>query len=210
MRVWAAAPDDIPDDELAIARDWLDAGERAQAARFVRPGLTRAYEVAHAVLRLVVGSAADRHPGALLWWRDPCPGCGEPHGRPRAVGVEMEFSLSHTDGMVVVATADRPVGVDVEVVRDPTDDLVDALHPREIAEIRAAPAAERALRFTRAWTRTEAYLKGLGIGLARPPSLDHLGTDPEPVRHIGEWEVHDVAVSDGFVGAVAQRRPGRE
>lgn len=210
--VWRVATDHVDDATLDAARAWLDDAERAHASSLVRAELRRAYEIAHGAARRVVGAALGLAPGEIVWGRHACPGCGEPHGRPRAEGADLEFSLSHTPGQVLVAVADLPVGVDVE--QHPADPVAIAgvLHPRESAEIAAAAAGtldggRATVRFTRAWSRTEAYLKGIGIGLGRDPHLDYLGTDAAPARSVGGWSVHDVVVPDGYGAAVALAGP---
>ncbi|MFD1247843.1 4'-phosphopantetheinyl transferase family protein [Nocardioides ginsengisoli] len=206
--VWALPTDAIDGDELDAVRAWLDEGEREQASSYVRAELRHAYEIAHAAARLVVGTVMDARPEDVVWGRHACPGCGEPHGRPRAEGASIEFSLSHTPGMVLVAVAERPVGVDVERLPDDPVALAKLLHPRETEEIEAAArgtldGGRASVRFTRAWARTEAYLKGIGIGLGRDPHLDYLGTDEAPARTLGAWEVRDIAVPDQYGAALA-------
>lgn len=46
--------------------------------------------------------------------REPCPGCGAPHGRPAVSAALLHFSLSRVGDAVLVAFADAPIGVDVE------------------------------------------------------------------------------------------------
>ncbi len=68
-----------------------------------------------------------------------CPHCGSAdHGRPRLTGAHL--SLAYADGLVAIAMADVPVGVDVE-----SDGHL-------------------------AWTRAEAVLKLTGEGVRRDPS----------------------------------------
>ncbi|GAA1510537.1 4'-phosphopantetheinyl transferase family protein [Nocardioides humi] len=206
--VWRVPTETIGDQELEVARDWLDEGERQQASSYVRAELRRAYEIAHAAARLVVGAASDTPPEKVVWGRHPCPGCGEPHGRPRAEGAGVEFSLSHTPGQVLVAVADAAVGVDVERHPDDPVALAKLLHPQEWEEIDAAArgtldGGRATVRFTRAWSRTEAYLKGIGIGLGRDPHLDYLGTDDASGRRLGSWTVRDVVVPEGYGAALA-------
>ena len=46
-----------------------------------------------------------------------CGYCGGPHGRPRFPGATLDYSVSHTDGWLVIAVVGRGlVGVDVERV----------------------------------------------------------------------------------------------
>lgn len=210
LGVWLVDTARIGEHELEIGRSWLDEAEQQQASAYVRAELRRAYEIAHAAARLVVGAATCTPPEKVVWGRHACPGCGEPHGRPRAEGAGIEFSLSHTPGQVLVAIADVPVGVDVERHPDDPSGLAGLLHPRETAEIEAAAhgtldGGRASVRFTRAWSRTEAYLKGIGIGLGRDPHLDYLGTDDAPGRVLGEWTLRDVVVPEGYGAALALR-----
>lgn len=208
LGVWRMAIERFDDDELDLGARWLDDAERQQASSYVRAELRRAYVLAHAAARRVVGLATDTPPEKVVWGRHACPGCGEPHGRPRAEGAAVEFSLSHTPGQVLIAVADVPVGVDVERHPDDPVALAGVLHPRETEEIQAAAhgtldGGRATVRFTRAWSRTEAYLKGIGIGLGRDPHLDYLGTDDAPGRTLGGWVVRDVLVPEGYGAAVA-------
>lgn len=208
LGVWRIETAHFGDHELELGAGWLDDAEREQASSYVRAELRRAYVLAHAAARLVVGTTTDTPPEKVVWGRHPCPGCGEPHGRPRAEGTPVEFSLSHTPGQVLVAVADVPVGVDVERHPDDPVALAGLLHPRETDEINAAAhgtldGGRATVRFTRAWSRTEAYLKGIGIGLGRDPHLDYLGTDDAAGRTIGRWAVRDVVVPEGYGAAVA-------
>lgn len=99
------------------AREWegmLDDGERARLQGLRRAGDRDQYRVAHVVLRQLLGDRLGRDPARVRFFREPCPGCGGPHGRPAVVGVPLHFSLSHAGDAVLLAFADDPVGVDVE------------------------------------------------------------------------------------------------
>ncbi|TYL46311.1 4'-phosphopantetheinyl transferase superfamily protein [Nocardioides sp. BGMRC 2183] len=206
VRIWSLDTTTVGTTELDEARPWFDPEEQEQASSYVRAELRQAYEVAHAAARRVIGAVTDQDPAAITWGRHDCPGCGEPHGRPRVEGADVEFSLAHTPGLVLVAVSEHQVGVDVERYPDPADlpGLLGILHADEVAEVEQAEEPEDAVRrFTRAWTRTEAYLKGVGIGLGRDPQTDYLGTAAIPEREIEGWLVRDVRVPDGFGAAVA-------
>lgn len=190
-----------PDDDRV-----LDEQERARADRFVRPSDRHRYRVAHVALRRLLGDCLGVEPAAVRLVREPCPGCGGPHGRPAVHGAPLHFSLSHAADLVLVAVADTPVGADVEEV--PTAEalpgLVGALHPLERAGLDAVPEAERPLAFARCWTRKEACLKGTGIGLADDPAKLQVGTGPQPLAPAG-WLLADVTVDDGYAAACAVR-----
>ncbi|MEZ5127709.1 MAG: 4'-phosphopantetheinyl transferase superfamily protein [Micropruina glycogenica] len=205
----ADRPSLVHNDTLARGVGWLDADEGARAARFVRDDDRRLFQVAH------LACPRDRRGGArpATGRGRLAPGtvprlAGSPHGRPVVVGGGVEFSVSHTRGLVAIALAAQPVGVDVE--GDPTDawpDLVGWLHPNEQREV--AAATDPVVAFGRAWTRHEAHLKALGIGLGREPSLDHLGAGQQPVGSPAGFALRDLPTPAGFHGAVVTRRdPG--
>ncbi|MDT0436592.1 MULTISPECIES: 4'-phosphopantetheinyl transferase superfamily protein [Streptomyces] len=198
-------------DERALerARELLDAEERARAAAFRHDRDRDAYVVAHAALRGVLSVLLGVRAQALPLARDPCAGCGGPHGRPTLRTPGVHFSLSHSGGLVMVALAPAPVGVDVEGLATVRTVLgaQSALHRAEAQELARLPEPERPAAFTRAWVRKEAYLKGLGTGLVRDPSLDYVGTGAAPRAPSPEWTLRDVLVPTGYAAAVALRAP---
>ncbi|MFJ7204377.1 4'-phosphopantetheinyl transferase family protein [Streptomyces sp. NPDC098789] len=186
----------------------LDAQELARAAEFVRAADRDAYVCAHVALRRLLGAYLGIAPRAVTVDRAPCAHCQEPHGRPVLPGGALHFSLSHCHGLSLLAFASVPVGVDVEEVPSARTiaETADVLHPREAAELAVLPAAERPLAFTRVWTRKEAYLKGLGVGLSEDPAADYVGSGPVPAR-LADWALTDVLVPEGHCAAVALRNP---
>jgi 4'-phosphopantetheinyl transferase len=189
----------------ALAPRVLTPAELARAARLRQPGDREAYLAAHVALRQLLGRYLGLPPRELAIDREPCPGCGGPHGRPRVPGSPVQFSLSRTEGLAVLAFAPGPVGVDVEPVpRSPARvaRVASRLHDREQAELLALPAGRRPAAFARVWVRKEAYLKALGTGLGRSPARDYLGTRPEPAAPPG-WRVADVTVPAGYRAAVS-------
>ncbi|MFF9850584.1 4'-phosphopantetheinyl transferase family protein [Streptomyces litmocidini] len=193
-----------------LAAGTLDDEERERAAAFRHQADRDAYVVAHVGLRMLLGLYLDVSPDRVRMTRRPCPtpNCGKPHGRPVVRGDEIHFSLSHTRGLVFLALADSPVGVDVEKVPDAevTAKLGPLLHPRETAELDALRPAERPLAFGRAWVRKEAYFKALGTGLSRGTAADYLGTGPTPPPPPPGWSLTDVVAPDGYTAAVVHQR----
>ncbi|MFD3777515.1 4'-phosphopantetheinyl transferase family protein [Streptomyces sp. NPDC058612] len=193
----------------------LDAQELARAAEFVRAADRDSYVCAHVALRRLLGAYLGLAPREVTVERAPCAHCDEPHGRPVLPGGALHFSLSHCAGISLLAFAAAPVGVDVEelVASRTIPELSDVLHPREAAELAVLPAGERSPAFTRVWTRKEAYLKGLGVGLSENPAADYVGSGPVPAPLPG-WTLTDVLVPEGHCAALALRtprsgRPGR-
>lgn len=115
-------------------------------------------------------------------------GYGE-HGKPYIVGHEdIHFNLSHCREAVVCAVGVRPVGIDVESIREYHDSLVrytmNAAEVRQIEE-----SAERGVEFIRLWTQKEAVVKlsGRGItdGIKDVLTLNTLPIETHVVRERG-------------------------
>jgi 4'-phosphopantetheinyl transferase len=118
------------------------------------------------------------------------------HGKPQLAGGVLEFNLSHSGEIALVAlSAEHPVGVDVEQVQ-PNRDLLAvaerALSAEDVEAVRVAAPAERALVFHQHWARHEARLKCLGVGIFRESSFD--------TAAVKAW---DLDLGPGYAGAVA-------
>lgn len=180
-----------PADESA-----LSASERARAAALRGEPLRRRYVASHAALRRLLAALVGGHPGAL-------PLAAGPNGKPLLPGGP-HFSLSHSGdvGLVAIDPACE-VGVDVEPIRPvPEADEIAArwFAPEERAALRAA-GADGGTAFARLWTRREAWLKALGVGLdealaGRPVDL-------------ARFALHDLAPAPGHLGALAVERGPR-
>lgn len=95
-----------------------------------------------------------------------------PAGRPLIVaphGTGLHLSLATRAGLVAIALAHRPVGVDVEQVALAGEPPLAALHSDERRWLENLPAPARPLAFAQLWSAKEAYVKALGTGFARAP-----------------------------------------
>lgn len=96
----------------------------------------------------------------------------EPAGRPLVLaphGSGLHLSLATRSGLVAVALAHRPVGIDVEQVVPAGEPPLAVLHPQERHWLGRLPASARPQAFARLWSAKEAYVKALGTGFARAP-----------------------------------------
>lgn len=94
-----------------------------------------------------------------------------PGGKPYAVGVDAQFSLSHSGGLLLCAVGKAPVGADVERER--------TVSPRLLARARRA-GYDGKTEFLLWWTAREANCKRLGRGFTwsalPPPAQLYQGT----------------------------------
>ena len=87
------------------------------------------------------------------------------HGKPVIAGrPDIHFNLSHCREAAICAVSDRPIGVDVESIREFHDSLVRyTMNDREVEQILQAERIDVA--FIRLWTMKEAVLKLSGRGI---------------------------------------------
>ena len=77
-----------------------------------------------------------------------------------------KFNLSHDGKWIVCATRPHPVGVDVEAVAEPGLAVVsNDFSVEEVEALRTTATAPLSIARAMIWTRKEAYLKYLGLGL---------------------------------------------
>lgn len=201
VRVWSVPVDEAA-DPLPADVELLDSGERARAARFLRPCDRALYIAAHAALRRVLGRETGFPPEALSFTAAPA---GKPMLGPAVNGPE--FNLSHTRGHALIAVADRVVGVDVEA-RRPLDDPLLAKRVMTAAEYAgwmALPPAERTPAMLRMWCVKESWLKARGMGLGLDPALveSRIGLDTVIPDEAGNpWEIRRLDLGAGLTGAV--------
>lgn len=74
------------------------------------------------------------------------------------------FSISHCKAGIAVAVSEKPIGIDIEAVREPKEGLVSkTMNTEEYTSIMADSSPDWA--FIRLWTQKEAYLKMKGTGI---------------------------------------------
>ncbi|MFJ8104485.1 4'-phosphopantetheinyl transferase family protein [Streptomyces sp. NPDC096132] len=181
-------------------RSLLDPVERARLDATPDPATRGRFLVGCALSRLLLGELLGMPP-ADVPLRRVCPRCGGPHGKPRldapAGSAAYDFSVTHSGALIGVAVcAGAEVGLDVEDADAALD--VDsaariALSARESAILRSLPPADRKPAFLRIWTRKEAVLKALGVGLHMPLHALEM-SPPEAPPTVLAWPDHPAAV----------------
>jgi len=188
---------DPPEEVVAACRAVLSPAERFLAGRKVTEELQRRAVVSRGLLRLALGAALGREAADVPLALGEK---GKPHLAERADSARLDFNLSHTGDLWLLAlVAAGPVGVDIELERDETD--WDGLAERYFSEsereaFRALPPGVRRRAFFRIWTQKEAFLKARGSGLATP--LEKFDVEVDPEREVA---IHAIRI------AGAEREP---
>jgi 4'-phosphopantetheinyl transferase len=194
VHVWRA-------DLTAVAADLAELlceQERARAERLLSESRAELWARSRGLLRALLGRYLQREPASLRFATGA-------HGKPALSDVgadELAFNLSHSGQLALYAFSAGPaVGVDIEVGRRSVEEIAVARRWLGAAQARRLEALEpptRRQEFLRAWTRHEAQLKCLGVGLGAAPA----GAEEPWVRDLEPFT--DVA------GAVAAERPALE
>jgi 4'-phosphopantetheinyl transferase len=191
-----------------LGGSYLDHHEEGRAALLYRPRDRARYVLAHVALRELLSRYLEIPSHDVAYARQPCPTCGGPNGRPAVdrAARPVHFSLSTSGDVILIGIATAPVGVDVQVLAGSgaVGDVAELLHPAERAELSATAPSERVMAFTRLWTRKEAYLKGLGVGVAHGTATEYLGLQQRAPSPRG-WSVIDVQVPPSYASAAAVR-----
>jgi 4'-phosphopantetheinyl transferase len=172
----------------------------ARCERYRRPGARARALAARAALRGVLGACLEMDPRRVPLL--------EGRGKPRLAGElggELEFSLSHSGGLALLAVGRGVrVGVDVERLRPVPflDDVVGRFFgEEERKEVRSLRGAARRRAYFRLWTRREAAAKAQGLGI-----LEFLRRCPQwaPQQGREAWQLVDLRPARGYAGALCR------
>jgi 4'-phosphopantetheinyl transferase len=208
---------DVPAEVCAALWQLLSRDERERAEKFRYAEHRQHYIVARASLRRLLAERLRIPPSAVEFVETEY---GKPRLAPVHRSADVEFNLSHSGILALYAfTSGRAVGVDVELIREVPDaeDLAERFFsPTETASLRALPLDRRSLAFLACWTRKEAFIKALGLGLSCPLDAFDVTIDPdaparitrmdERVDRVSNWAMQAFTPYPCYVAAVAYRQ----
>jgi 4'-phosphopantetheinyl transferase len=179
-----------PPGEVSRLRNFLSAAEREQAARFHFAHDQRRFVVRRAILRRLLAASLETHPEAIQFKNSS-------QGKPQVFGQKLpdglRFSCSHSADLALVALArGRELGVDLEqhrLLADAEELAGKFFSISEISELAALPQPLKMSGFFNGWTRKEAFLKAIGLGLSFP--LDRFSVALTPDRPAALLSVDD-------------------
>ena len=130
-----------------------------------------------------------------------------PFGKPRLAAGSPFFSASHSGDFWAVALADCELGLDIERI-DPAFDRAETIElfapgEREALTALSGPAALDA--FFTCWTRKEAFVKALGLGLSHPLTTFEVSVGAEPTLLSGGegWRLLAPRLAPSLAAAIA-------
>ncbi|MGH7504676.1 MAG: 4'-phosphopantetheinyl transferase family protein [Longimicrobiales bacterium] len=213
VHVWRARLDQ-PAPMIAALADVLSEDERARAARFRADSHRDRFIVCRAAQRDILGAYAGIAPESIAFEYSA-------HGKPSLdIGAEhargIRFNTSNSSDLAVFAVAvGRELGIDVEAERTIADVLSLArrfFSPVEFEALSAIPAESMHRAFLTCWTRKEAFVKAVGLGVSMPLDRFDVPVRPQDPAALlctrpdasvaGRWSMHSLNVGPGYVGTV--------
>jgi 4'-phosphopantetheinyl transferase len=204
----------------------LSPDEQDRAARFVRARDRRRFARCRAALRTILGGLLQQPPSSLRFRAavrgKPELDCGSSDKNHADKQSPLCFNVSHSSELALVGVCrGHELGVDLERVRTihEADRIVESFFsPAEHAEFLTIPDQLKPLAFFRGWTRKEAILKGLGVGLAGLSARyeTRFGTTElashfapaSPIPLVDRWRLWEASPRADFVATVAVRDTG--
>jgi len=190
--------DVAPEEEARLAA-LLDADERARAARFRYARDRRRFVVRRGRAREALAEAAGGDPARLRFSVND-------HGKPR-LPAGPHFSLSHSGETMMLAIGDTELGCDVEGIDASLDWRPLArsfFSPAENEALAALDGLAARIAFFACWSRKEAFVKALGLGLAYPLDAFTVSVDATPAILDGGagWEARETDAPGGHRAAL--------
>jgi 4'-phosphopantetheinyl transferase len=187
----------------------LSNDEQIKADRYRFEKQRRRYIAGRTALRNILGGYLGRAPETLRFAYND-------HGKPSLANVYsgLRFNVSHSgETMLAAFVLNSEIGIDIEAIQQNIDYMGICQRWFSVQESNILwdlPEEKRIGAFFRTWTRKEAYIKALGIGLS--DSLNRFSvneTSPALLEHqdslqkIESWQIHDIEISSAYSAAVA-------
>ncbi|MEB3309365.1 MAG: 4'-phosphopantetheinyl transferase superfamily protein [Snowella sp.] len=204
-------PDSFVEPLVAL----LSEDEITRANRYQFPHLRTRYQVAHGILRILLGNYLNLHPQHIEFiYSDR----GKPQLAAHCNPLNLQFNLSHSDNLALVGIGyNQRLGVDVECLRSLKNAELLAqrfFSPTEAKLFKPVNPQTQEQIFFQLWTAKEAYLKATGEGIAG--GLDQVEIGLTPLRFLKcpqspnpdpQWALQSFSIEpDGknyYLGAIA-------
>lgn len=128
------------------------------------------------------------------------------NGKPYSPGVQLHFSISHSEKLVAAAVCDVGVGVDCERIHNVSPRLFKrACTDKELfyifgrvpcdEDFERQPENDELVRFFEIWTVKEAYFKCIGTGITALKSIDIFSGELDAKKYIqDDYIIHTVTL----------------
>lgn len=191
---------------------FLSHEEITRADRFLSPIHRQRFIASHGALRVILSQYLNISPGDIRFsisqHKKPALQTPNPLG--------LQFNLSHSDEIAVCAlTLNHAIGIDIEKMKisyNP-DTAKRFFNPEEYDALLKLSPEERRPGFYRLWSRKEALIKALGLGLTLPLSSFSVSVHPETEVLLFEnrhWTIMPLNIHSDYQSALATDQEVKE
>jgi len=205
VEVWNLLLPDLK-DEVAPCRMLLTEEEKEQAAKFIKPPDAERFILSRGLQRKILARYLDTPPDAIQFSRNE-------NGKPFLDGSPLQFNVSHSHNRLLIAvTAGRAIGVDIEFRRN-------NIAMDSIAERWFSPAERRFFQglenpqpaFFDIWSKKEAYVKALGLGVFHELNSFTIPLDGEmnlpTIGKMDNWFFQTLEIDPAYAAAIVFEAP---
>lgn len=170
--------------------EFLSIEERSKSKKFAFDLLSKRYIVSHGILRLLLSRYLDSFSFQLQIGR---------YGKPYLKDSALFFNLSHSNNYAAITLAFFEVGTDIEFIKE--DEVLTCIFSeKELLHFHTLSESQKLRLFYQSWTRKEAYLKALGVGLTKNLEEVEVSFETPP-----DWSLLPLDFDRHYVGTVASK-----
>lgn len=172
IKIWYSTSEALTSEFISNKQSWLSLEERLQWQKFRHDRDRDRYLITRAMVREVIGNYLGIEPRSVRFQRSAA---GKPELESGLYTKRLEFNITHCEGLVALALAQEPIGIDAE----PKNRQIEldvarlVLTSEEQRELQSWPIDQRSYRLLQYWTMKEALVKAMGVGFSKP--LDSVG-----------------------------------
>jgi len=187
VHVWVTRLSLVSDNQKEYLKQLLTENELKKFNRFHFQADKERFLIGRAALKEILARYLDKTPISIILEVDE-------FGKPYLKEGTLHFNISHSEDIVIFAISHcKTVGIDVEVCQSKVDYLAIARQfctAFELNQLSQLPDEKRRLAFYRCWTRKEAFVKAISLGLYFPLSAVEVGFSS------GEAGLHSISRED--------------
>ncbi len=215
IHVWSASLE-IKKEDVPVFRRLLTPDEKERAARFCFEKDQVNFITGRAILRTLLGRYTNQSPAEVKFVYNSY---GKPLLKNQVQSPPLNFNLSHSGGKVLYAfSRGIPLGIDLEKMKPDIDFAAIAprfFSPGEVSSLFSLEKSDRVEAFYACWTRKEAFIKAMEMGLSLELDKFDVSLRPgEPAQLLSikfqnqntqNWSLYDLKVFPGFKDCLAVR-----
>lgn len=170
----------------------LSKQNKTRASSFSREKDRNLFVTAHYALDRILQDIFDINPHILI----------DMNGKPYIQDHPIQFNISHTENRVLLGFSHQAIGIDIEkkIELNDLDLLIEhSMHPDEISILNTYDPSQKMQLFYGLWTKKEAIVKAMGIGLGKELNSFSL----KSIHEDRSWSAYELTIDGRYSAAVA-------